>query len=158
MSTLEVLVAVAILIGMLGIIVPVIPGVLLIAGGIAVWAWQVGGVEAWVYFAVAAVALVVGQVVKYLLPGRQLSSGGIPSSTLWIGAAGAAIGFFVIPVVGMFVGFPLGVYLAEHLRLGKEEAWPATKLALKAVGFSILIELASAVVAAAVWVAGVVAT
>lgn len=158
MSTVEILVAVAILVGMLGIIVPVIPGVLLVAAATAVWAWQVGTGEAWAYFAVAALALVVGQVVKYLLPGRQLSSGGIPSSTLWIGALGAAIGFFVIPVVGIFVGFPLGVYLAEYLRLGKDEAWPATKLALKAVGFSILIELASAVLAAAVWVAGVLAT
>ena len=158
MGVVEVLVAVAIFVGMLGIIVPVIPGVLLIAGGVGVWAWHVGTGEAWVYFGVSAAALAVGQVVKYLLPGKQLSSGGIPNSTLWIGAAGAAIGFFAIPVVGMFVGFPIGVYVAEYLRLGRAQAWPATMLALKAVGLSMLIELISAVLAAAIWIAGVIAT
>jgi hypothetical protein len=61
-------------------------------------------------------------------------------------------------VVGVFVGFVLGVYLAEHRRVGRDAAWPSTRHALKAVGISILIELAAALVATFVWVAGVVAT
>jgi hypothetical protein len=68
------------------------------------------------------------------------------------------VGFFVIPVVGLVIGFVLGVYLAEHRRVGPAAAWPSTREALRAVGVSILIELAAGVVAALAWVAGVVAT
>ncbi len=67
-------------------------------------------------------------------------------------------GFFVIPVIGLFIGFVLGVYLAEHRRVGASAAWPSTQQALKAVGVSILIELAAGIVAALVWFVGVLAT
>jgi hypothetical protein len=67
-------------------------------------------------------------------------------------------GFFAVPVVGALVGFPLGVYLAERARVGSAGAWPSTREALRAVGVSILIELAAALLATAAWVAGVVAT
>jgi hypothetical protein len=109
-------------------------------------------------FGVAAVVLVLGAVVKYLVPNQRLKGAGIPASTQWIGAALGVVGFFVIPVVGLFVGFVLGVYLAEYRRLGARAAWPSTTHSLKAVGLSILIELAAGLVATFVWVAGVVAT
>jgi hypothetical protein len=38
--------------------------------------------------------------------------------------------------------------------VGPDSAWPSTVAALRAVGASILIELAAAVLATAVWVAG----
>jgi hypothetical protein len=61
-------------------------------------------------------------------------------------------------VVGLFVGFVAGVYLAERRRLGPGAAWPSTRSALRAVGVSLLIELAAGVLAAATWVTGVVIT
>jgi uncharacterized protein YqgC (DUF456 family) len=157
-SGVEVLVALAIAVGLVGILVPVLPGSVLVLAAILVWAWDVGGATAWVVFGVAAAVLVVGGVVKYLLPNRRLKDAGIPGSTQWIGAALGIVGFFVIPVVGLLVGFVLGVYLAEYRRLGPKAAWPSTWHALKAVGLSILIELAAGVVATFVWVAGVVLT
>jgi hypothetical protein len=61
----------------------------------------------------------------------------------------------VVPVVGLFIGFVLGVYLAERARVGGARAWPSTTAALRAVGFSILIELVAASLAAITWVVGV---
>ena len=83
---------------------------------------------------------------------------GVPASTQWAGAALGVVGFFVVPVVGLFLGFVLGVYLAEYRRVGRASAWPSTRHALKAVGLSILIELVAGVAATLVWVAGVLAT
>jgi uncharacterized protein len=157
-SGVEVLVALAIAVGLVGILVPVLPGSVLVLGAILVWAWELGSATAWVVFAAAAAVLVLGGVVKYLVPNRRLKGAGIPASTQWIGAALGIVGFFVIPVVGLLIGFVLGVYLAEYGRLGARAAWPSTKHALKAVGLSILIELAAGVVATFVWVAGVVLT
>jgi len=157
-SALELLVAIAIAVGIAGIIVPVLPGTILVLAAVLVWALDIGTTTAWAVFAVSSLLLVMGSVVKYLLPGRQLKASGVPSRTLLVGALLGFIGFFVIPVVGMFIGFVLGVYVAERARVGGALAWPSTKSALRAVGASILIELVAALLAAAAWVAGVVAT
>ena len=158
MSPTEVLVALAILVGLVGVIVPILPGLVLVLAAILVWAISEGSATGWTVFAVAAVLIVTGSVVKYAVPNRRLKTTGIPSSTTWFGVAVGVVGFFVIPVIGLFIGFVLGVYLAEYRRVGGAAAWPSTKEALRAVGVSMLIELAAGVLAALVWVAGVVAT
>lgn len=158
MSATEILVALAIAVGIVGIIVPVLPGTVLVLGAILVWAVQVGTSTAWVVLAVATVLLAGGTVVKYLVPGRRLKSSGVPNRTLLVGALVGFIGFFVVPVVGLFIGFVLGVYVAERSRVGAAQAWPSTKEALRAVGVSILIELVAALLAAVAWAVGVVVT
>jgi hypothetical protein len=66
------------------------------------------------------------------------------------------VGFFVIPVVGLPLGFVLGVYLAERLRQpGHRFAWRSTGEAIKAVGLSILIELGAGLFIAGLWLAAV---
>ena len=158
MTVTEILAAVAIAVGVAGIIVPELPGTVLVLGAILVWALEVGTTTAWLVFAFAATFLVLGTVVKYLVPGRQLKSSGVPSRTLVAGGVLAFVGFFVVPVVGMLLGFVLGVYVAERARVGAAGAWPSTRAALRAVGVSILIELTAAFLAVATWVVGVVLT
>jgi uncharacterized protein YqgC (DUF456 family) len=157
-SPVEVLVALAILVGLVGILVPVLPGLVLVLAAILVWAIDVGSATAWTVFALAAVISVVGSIVKYAVPGRRLKTSGVPSSTTWFGIAVGVVGFFVIPVIGLFIGFVLGIYLAELRRVGVSNAWPSTKAALRAVGVSILIELAAGVLAALTWAVGVTVT
>ncbi len=158
MSFTEVVVALAIAVGLLGILVPILPGGLLIVVAVLVWAADLGGSTAWVVFGVVTALVVTGAVVKYVVPGRRLKDIGIPSSTQWTGVALGVVGFFVIPVVGLFVGFVLGVYLAERTRLGAAAAWPSTKASLRAVGLSILIEMAAGLLAATTWAVGVAVT
>jgi uncharacterized protein YqgC (DUF456 family) len=157
MSGTVVVCGLLVVVGLFGIVVPVLPGTILVALGIGVWAYDVGSTAAWVTFALALLLLVVGAVVKYAVPGRRLKAT-VPTRTLVVGGVCAVIGFFVIPVVGVLVGFPIGIYVAERIRVGAEGAWPSTRAALKAVGVSILIELAAAVAATVVWVAGVALT
>lgn len=157
-SWFEIGVALAILVGMVGIIVPVLPGPVLVLAAILLWAGDAGSGTAWAVFAVATLFLVVGTVAKYALPGRRLKEAGIPSSTQWTGVAVGIVGFFVIPVVGLFLGFVLGMYVAERRRVGAAAAGPSTRAALAAVGLSVLIELVSTALAAGTWVVGVVLT
>jgi uncharacterized protein len=146
-----------VVVGLFGVVVPILPGTILVALGIAVWATEDGSSGAWATLGVALACLVIGAVVKYAVPGRRLKAA-VPTRTLVVGGLGAVVGFFVIPVVGALVGFPVGIYLAERLRVGPDGAWPSTRAALGAVGASILIELAAAVVATGIWVAGVALT
>jgi uncharacterized protein YqgC (DUF456 family) len=152
----ELLVGLAIVVGLVGIIVPVLPGTSLILAAVLVWSITHGTAVAWVVFAVVTTLLVAGGIVKYAVPGRGLKAAGVPNRTILLGTALGVVGFFVVPVVGLFLGFVLGVYLAELQRLGGEDAWPSTKHALRAVGLSVLIELSAAMLAAGTWLVAVV--
>ena len=152
----DVLVGLVIVVGLVGIVLPVMPGSVLILGAVLVWAIVAGSPAGWVVFAVAATLLAVGAVVKYVVPGRRLKASGIPRGPLLLGLVLGIVGFFVIPVVGLVVGFVLGVYLAELQRVGSQAAWPSTVEAVKAVGISILVELTAGLLAAGVWLVGAV--
>jgi len=154
----DLFVGLAILVGLAGIIVPVLPGTVLILAALLIWAVQVGTGVGWVVFAVGTTFLAIGTLVKYVVPGRRMQAAGVPNSTILVGALVGLVGFFVIPVVGLLVGFVLGVYVSEHRRVGAERAWPSTKAAIKAVGLGILIELVAALLATATWLVGVVTT
>ena len=75
----------------------------------------------------------------------------VPWTSLTLGALLGIVGFFVIPVIGLPIGFVLGVYLTELARLGSAQAWTSTRHALAAVGLSMLIEFISSLIAAAIW-------
>ncbi|MEP6296792.1 MAG: DUF456 family protein, partial [Ilumatobacter sp.] len=62
------------------------------------------------------------------------------------------------PVLGVVIGFVLGVYASEVERVGSPAAWPSTKAAVRAVGVSMLLELTSTLLAAVVWATGVAIT
>ena len=158
MTATDLLVALVIAVGLVGILVPILPGSILVVAGILGWALAVGGPTAWTVFAVATALVVAGAIVKYVVPGRRLQVAGIPASTQWVGVLVGLVGFFVVPVVGLFLGFVLGVYLAELGRVGSARAWPSTVHALKAVGLSVVIELVAAFAATWVWIYGVMAT
>jgi uncharacterized protein YqgC (DUF456 family) len=145
-------------VGLVGIVVPLLPGTLLVAAAILGWAAVVGETTGWLLAALALGVLVLGTVVKYAVPHRNLRTQGVPTRTLLAGAVLGVVGFFVVPVVGLPVGFVAGIYLSELQRLGRHAAWPATKAALKAVGLSMLIEILAARVAAAVWAVGAAVT
>ena len=142
-----------VVVGLFGIVVPVIPGTILAALAIGISASQQGPVTAWTVFGIAAAFLLAGALLKYAVPGRRLKRT-VPTTTLVVAGLCAVVGFFVIPVVGALVGFPVGIYLAELVRVGVDRAWPSTKEALKAVGVSIVIELAAALAATTVWILG----
>jgi len=155
---LDVVVGLVLLVGLVGVVVPVLPGTVLLLGGVLAWAVLTGGATAYVVLAVVAAVLAAGQVVKYAVPGRRLQASGVPTSTLWWGAGVGVVGFFVVPVVGLLLGFVVGVYAAEHRRVGAAAARPSTVAALRAVGLSILVELTAGVLAVLVWAVGVATT
>ena len=158
MTVVEVLVAVGIAVGVVGVVVPLLPGALLAWAAIVVWGFTVGTATGWGVVGVATVLIAAGQVVKYTIPGRGLRAAGVPNRTLVVGGLVAIVGFFVVPVVGVLLGFVLGVYASELQRVGAQTAWPSTKAAMRAVGISMLIELTSTLLAAAVWIIGVAIT
>ena len=153
---LTIVAVVLVVVGLVGVVVPALPGLVLVLAGIATWAVPRGDAVGWTVLGVAVAIIATGTVLKYLLPGARMRAAGVPGRTLLAGGVLGIVGFFVVPVVGLLLGFVLGVYLAEAARLGRGAAWPSTRTALGAVGWSILIELAAGLLATAVWVGALV--
>ena len=144
------------LVGLVGIVGPVLPGLLLVWAATALWAFEHPNHAAWLVFAIAGLAYAGGVLTQYLVPGRRLKAAGVRTSTLVLAVGLAIVGFFVIPVVGAVLGFVLGIYLVEASRQRDHRiAWSSTTHALKAVAMSMGIELTAGFVIVAVWVVGV---
>jgi uncharacterized protein YqgC (DUF456 family) len=153
------LVGLVMVIGLAGVVVPGLPGTLLIlAAGIGWATFADRGAGSWVVVGVMSVLFVLGIVAKYVLPGRRLS-GELPRSTILFGAAGALVGLVVLPPLGLLIGGVVGVYLAEARRVGPgAEARRSTVEVLKAIGVGILAELTAGVLMIATWLAGLALT
>jgi uncharacterized protein YqgC (DUF456 family) len=152
-------VAVAIAVGLVGILVPLVPGSILVLAAIAVWAFVERTTLGWVTLGVVAVILCAALLVKYLWPMKRMRSADVGTWTLLAGGVVGIIGFFVVPVVGLVLGFVLGVYLAElALRRDNRLAWASTVHAIKGVALSVGVELAGALLATVVWVVAVLAS
>ena len=152
----ELLVALAILTGLFGIVVPLLPGLVLEVAAILIWAAVAGDALAWAVAIICLALGALGTVFKYLVPGRRLKESGMPTRTLVIAVAVGVVGFFAVPVIGGPVGFIGAIYVAERIRVGPEQAWPATRTSLGAVAASIGIELVTGVVIAGIWFVAVI--
>jgi uncharacterized protein YqgC (DUF456 family) len=158
-ATMTALAGLVMLIGLAGVVVPFLPGLPLVWGGVLLWALVRHDAVAWAALVVASILLVAGIAAKYALPGRRLREAGVPVGALLLGGALGVVGFFVVPVVGAVLGFVLGVYVAERVRLGGSgAAWPATRSTLAAVGWSIAIELTAGLLIVVVWVVALLAS
>lgn len=155
----EVLVGVAIAVGLVGIIVQVLPGNALVLGSVLVWAWATGGPAAWVCFALAALVIAVAETCQWLLAGRHMRRAEVPWSTLAVAGVAAVVGFFVVPVVGLFLFFTVAVLVMEYLRRrDARAAWRATVAALQATAITIGIQLLGGLTATVIWVVGLFLT
>ena len=154
---MTVLVGLVMLVGLAGVLVPLLPGTaLVLAAGVA-WAALVvdGGTARWVVVAVMAALFAAGAVTKYALPGKRLA-GRLPRRTLVLGAGGAVAGLVLLPPVGLLIGGVAGVFAAELQRAGDARtAWRGTVQVLQAVGLGLLAELVAGVLMVGTWLVGV---
>ena len=153
MDELDLLVGLAMLAGLVGVLVPLLPGLPLIL--VAAFVWVIAdGADAgqWVVFGLVAVITVTAMVASSVIPARRATSAGAPWWVLGAGAAGVMIGFFVIPVVGALVGGPIGIFLGELVRLrDRRTAWATTRATLRGIGVGIAIQMVAGVAAVAIW-------
>lgn len=156
LTATNVLVAVAMLAGVVGIVVPVLPGLLLVWLATVVWAVLAQTTAAWVVCGITTMLYAAGLVSQYVFPGRRLRSAGVPTRTLVIAVLVAVVGFFVIPVIGAAIGFVAAIYLLEQLRLRDSgRARAATGQALRAIALNMGIELLTALGIMTTWGIGV---
>jgi uncharacterized protein len=141
----------------IGTVYPGLPGSPVAIVALLVWGWIVGGVAAWTAAGLGALLATAGWAAAAVLTGRKLKQQRVPKRSIAVALVAAVAGMFLIPVVGVFVGFAAGLLVSEYVRrrdLG--DALRASVEALKATGLGILVELALVCLAGSVWTVGVV--
>ena len=152
-----VVVGLAYIVGLTGIVVPVLPGTITIAIATLIWAIVIGGWPAWIVFAIVLVLSAIGMTTSDALTGRKLHAAEVPMWPIYVDIAAGIVGFFVIPLLGLPIGFVLGLCMSEAVRQkdlskGLGSAW----IAVKALGVGIMIEFSLAMLSTIVFAVGVV--
>lgn len=144
--------------GLLGIVVPVLPGLVVVLAGVLLWAVLTATPLAWGLFAACVVVALAGYALQYLLPGRRMKERGVGTSTLALAVVAGVVGFFIVPVVGALLFFVLAIFVVESSRSrDRGLAWTRTKHAMVAVAQSVGIELVAGLVIAGLYVGGLLA-
>jgi uncharacterized protein YqgC (DUF456 family) len=124
---LETLTLFALLVGLVGLIVPVFPGLTIMWLGTLVYAliqssrglmtgWD------WLVFGIITTLMIAGNIVDNVIIAAKMRNHYIPwSSILLAFAAGIVVSIFFTPLVGL-VAAPLGLFLAELRRLKDRDA------------------------------------
>ena len=113
----SVITGVLLVIGALGTIFPILPGSILVIIGLLIWAIVIGGPVGWTVFGIGLLLSGSGMAASALLTGKRLKQREIPNRSILTGAVVGIVGAFVIPVVGLLLGFVLGLYASEWYRL-----------------------------------------
>lgn len=148
-----IIVLIVMLTGMVGTLVPILPGIALMWAGAVGYAFVVGfdAMAIGVLIAISALT-VAATAVGVLLPKRAAADSGASTASQIAAAVGAVIGFFVIPIIGVVIGALIGIAVAEWFdKRDWPAAWASTIAVAKGLGISALIQFGIAFMILVVW-------
>ena len=132
-AALETFTLFVLLIGLVGLIMPVFPGLVVMWLGTLVYALiqnATGNMTGWdwVAFAIITLLMIAGNIIDNIIIARKMRDRFIPWSSILIAfAAGIVASIFFTPLIGL-VAAPATLFLAEQARLrDRGEAWSSTK-------------------------------
>jgi hypothetical protein len=129
------------LIGLLGLVVPIMPGLVII------WVAALGyglfagfGTLGWVMFALITVLMIVGSVVDNILMGAKAHESGAPWWVVLVALLAGILGNFALPIIGGLLAALLALFLVEYIRRkNAKEALKSMKGMLIGCGWALVI-------------------
>lgn len=134
------------LIGIIGIIVPILPGMLLVWLTLLGYAWVTDFeiIKVWMLVILTMVALVTG-TASIWLPYLGAKSLGAAKRSAFLGFIGGVIGTFIMPLVGTVIGYAVGIIIGElHKHRDLRVALKRSIGGVAGWGISTVVELAGA--------------
>lgn len=127
------LIAVAFIIGFVGLVFPVIPSVLFIFGGILLYGFLFTFEEFnWVFWVIQILLVVLLFVADYVANMIGVKKYGGSKAGIWGSTIGILVGPFLIPGFGILIGPFLGAILAEII-VHKKDLVTASKIGFGSV-------------------------
>lgn len=131
------------IVGLIGILFPILPGIFMIWLGVFIYVWRYG-------FEVISLGMFIFMTIIVLFTGTSdlwlpifgAQKVGAAKRTIITGMVGAIVGSFILPVIGTVVGYVVGVLLGEyHKRRDWDAAWRASKGGLAGWGIATALQL-----------------
>ena len=135
-----------ILIGIIGIIVPILPGMFLVWLTVLGYSWVTDFqiVTPWMLVLLTVIALATGSASIWL-PYLGAKKMGAAKRSVVLGFIGGIIGTFIMPLIGTIIGYAVGIIVGEMLK--HRDLRVAIKTSIGGVagwGISTVVELAGA--------------
>jgi uncharacterized protein YqgC (DUF456 family) len=154
---LEILTFLVLISGLLGLLIPVFPGLTVMWLGTLVYAVVMAiagrmGWAGWLLFVFITLLMIGGNIVDNIIIAKHMRDKEIPWSSILISfAAGILVSLFLTPLVGM-IASPVGLFLAEWYRLkDKPSALANTKAWMTGWGWSFLARFGIGIVMILLW-------
>ena len=136
-------------VGLVGTILPVLPGLIISFCGVLIYKYGGGGDISMFYIVLFGILTAISAVLNYVIPLKTTKKYGGSRYGSIGGFIGTIVGIFFIPIpFGFLVGMFAGVFIGElmHDRNDRKKAFNATKGALigfiYGTGFNFLVGLA----------------
>ena len=156
-TLLEVLTFLVLLTGLLGLVVPIFPGLTVMWLATLVYAiiLAIAGNMTWVgwlLFAVITLLMIGGNIVDNIIITKHMLDKDVPWSSIILSfAAGIVVSLFFTPIAGM-IASPVGLFLAEWGRKkDKQIAFDNTKAWMTGWGWSFLARFGIGIVMILFW-------
>lgn len=142
-----------ILVGLVGLIVPIFPGIVVIWLATLVYGIVVGfNLLGIIIFVVLTLLMIAGTVVDNFLMAAGSRKGGASWWTIAAGLLAGTIGTIVFPPFGGLIAAPLVILLIEFLRVREiNQAWRATSGLVVGWGMSFFVRLGIGVLMLVLW-------
>ncbi len=154
-----VLVALALGVGVLGTLVPILPGLLLCWAAVVAYGLVEGfGPLGWFAVAVATALTALGTYLGIRIPQRDAAGVGLTRVEQLFALVLGIGGMVILPIIGLPIGFALGIF-ATRIRTTHDAsaAWRSTLTVLRSMARASLVQTACALGIAGVWVVWAVA-
>ena len=153
-TAVVIVIAIVMVVGLAGTVLPILPGIWLIWGAALASAVLVGeGSGAWVMVAVITVLAVGGTAAGIYVPQRRASAIGVPWWGQVIAAVLSVVGLFAIPIVGAPIGFTVGIVASSLVQTRDvRAAWTATLSSLRSMLVASGVQFAAGVAMVLAWV------
>ena len=152
-SILNIVILLTMLVGLLGLVIPIFPGLVIIwIGGLAYGLITGFEFPAWLIFSFLTVIMIVGSLLDNFVMGKQAHKQGASLLSIVLAIVFGIVGTFIIPIIGGFIGAILALFIAEWIRRKNwREAINATSGLAVGCGWAVVLRFGLGVVMIALW-------
>jgi len=152
-SILNIVILLTMLVGLLGLLIPIFPGLVIIWIGALAYGLITGfEFPAWLLFSILTVIMIAGSLLDNFVMGKQAHKQGASWLSIVLAILFGIIGTFIIPIIGGFLGAILAMFIAEWIRRKNwRDAINATTGLAVGCGWAVVLRFGLGVVMIVLW-------
>lgn len=152
-STLKILIFLTMLVGQLGLVIPIFPGNVVIWAAALVYGILFGfGLLGWIAFALITVLMLIAVTVDNVLMGAKARQQGAAWLSIILALVAGVVVTFIFPPLGGLIAAPLVLFLMEFQRLkDSKKAGQVVRALLVGLGLSFVARFLLGLVMLGLW-------